>query len=251
MLNILIEDVSPSDVWDFKNEHNYAYNFISDEKVGKVPLSDYYKFEKGVEGKLTYMTANDYINHCIYDIFKSSYEATVTNSVDFDTVDQYAEAMLAGNKFPIPYLNYANRQQEGRHRALAFAQAFGENTKLPVVEIMETDVTLDEIADYCMRKWGNVKSWIEEVALGLGYSKQEVNEYLGIEDEESYDDFEIDEDELNQAFIQDLEDELNAELDDFDYENTVKQLSKKSGKSIKDIENLSADKFAKLLQKYL
>lgn len=246
MLNILIESVSPSSVWNFDDTHNFSYNFVSDERVGKVSLSDYYKFEKGLEGKLTYMTGDDYINHCIYDIFKSSYQSAVTNSVDFDTVHGYAEAMLSGSRFPVPYLNYATRQQEGRHRALAFKEAFGENAKMPVVEIYPTEATLDEIADYCMQKWGNISNWIEEVALNLGYSRDEVNEYLGIEPD--IDDIEFDEDELNQAFIQDLEDEMASE---FDYDNTIKTLSQKSGISVKEIERMSPDKLAKLLQKYM
>lgn len=52
-------------------------------------------------------------------------------------VEKYAENMKEGDVFPLPYLDYADNLQEGRHRALAFEKAFGEYKEFPVMVITE------------------------------------------------------------------------------------------------------------------
>lgn len=83
-------------------------------KVGNVTSHDYQKFEKGKDSKIVHMTADEYINECIDNIFHSNYEAVVNNAVDTNTVYKYMFDMKHGDVFPLPYLNYVNNTQEGR-----------------------------------------------------------------------------------------------------------------------------------------
>lgn len=205
---ILIYEDSGSSAFDINNPGRVVKQYLPTEKVGNVSAKDYMKFEKRQDAEIVYMTADEYINRCIKDIFGMSYDKVVTDAVDFDKVDKYANLMKHGTTFPIGYLNYADRQQEGRHRALAFKQAFGKDAKMPVLIINPTatySVTLDEIMDYCRRKWGEYADhFFEGVASNIGYSDYEIDEYLGRDTDVEFD---VSDDELADM----LDDEYNVE----------------------------------------
>ena len=91
-------------VFDVNNPGNYVAEYTT-EKVGNVSGHDYKYFEKGMDGRLTTMTCDEYIQHCVDDIFKTSYEGVV-RWVDEAKVHEYANHMKQGETFPIPYVNY-------------------------------------------------------------------------------------------------------------------------------------------------
>ena len=249
MIKFLYESTAPN-VFRTDYTGNSVGDVISNEPLGNVRERDYFKFEKGKDGIITYMTANDYINHCIHDIFNSTYDRTVTNAVDWSSVDKYAEAMKNGEKFPLCYLDYVTNNQEGRHRALAFKQAFGEDAEMPVLEIYPTNVTDDEIAEYCMQKWGSLQYWYPYVASKLGRTEREINNYLGIETKESEEEPIIEPDDLDNIddllYIYDLvDDESDIDLDDF-----IDFVNDKSNKQINSIDDLDAYDLSKWLDKY-
>ena len=164
------------------------------EQVGKVSGHDYMKFEKGKDGVIVRMTPDQYIQNCVSDIFQSSYESVVDNAVEDYRVHEYANKMKQGSVFPIPYLDYTTHNQEGRHRALAFKEAFGSDEKMPVLVIKPTKTTLDEINQYCKQKYGSLANeFMLGIAVGLGFSESEVYQYLGIkppkEEPETEEDF--------------------------------------------------------------
>lgn len=235
----------------FNNNSRETYGDLinPNSKVGNATTHDYYKFEKGEDAILTYMTGDEYINKCIYDIFKSNYNKVVTNSVDWNKVDKYAELMKQGVKFPTPYLNYTNAGQEGRHRALAFKQAFGDDAEMPVIEIYPSNPTLDEIYEYCETRWQDAEQWIEYVAPKFGYNTKEIYDYLGkeyIEPEESED--EIEPDDLDN--IDDLLDDDDLISDEDDMSGFFNFVSKKLNKPINSIDDIPNDKFNNLLMLY-
>ena len=78
-------------VFDFQDTHNPVSTYFSN--VGSVSGHDYMKFEKGKDSKITYMTGDEYIQHCIEDIFKSDYNATVTFAIKDYKVHEYADLM--------------------------------------------------------------------------------------------------------------------------------------------------------------
>jgi hypothetical protein len=186
---------------------------------------------------------------CIYDILKSNYNKVVTNSVDWDKVDKYAELMKQGVKFPTPYLNYTNAGQEGRHRASAFKQAFGDDAEMPVIEIYPSNPTLDEIYEYCETRWQDAEQWMEYVAPNFGYTTKEIYDYLGkeyIKPEESED--EIEPDDLDN--IDDLLDDEDLISDEDDMSGFFNFVSKKLNKPINSIDDIPNDKFNNLLMQY-
>ena len=236
----------------FNNNSRETYGDLvnPNSKVGNVTTHDYYKFEKGKDAVLTYMTADDYIDRCINNVFKSTYAKTVTNAIDWNKVNEYAELMKQGTKFPTPYLDYVNAGQEGRHRALAFKQAFGEDAEMPVIELYPSNPTLDEIYDYCTQKWQDGEQWMEYVAPNFGYTTKEIYDYLGkeyIEQEEPKE--EIEPDDLNN--IDDLlddEDLINSDTDSLgDFFNFASQ---KLNRKITDIDDMSNTEFDKLVMQY-
>jgi hypothetical protein len=207
-MKLFIKEASSKTVFDINNPGRYVEDYLFDKKVGKVPSHDYFKFEKLRDGNITWMTGDEYIDKCIKYIFDLSYDQVVTKAVDFDKVNNYADKMLSGDTFPICYLDYVYRQQEGRHRALAFKKAFGDSAKMPVLEITSTedeDVSIDEVWDYCTRRWGNnANFFFENIASNCGISEREINRFLGrddseedvIDDSDDFEDFELDDDIL-------------------------------------------------------
>ena len=222
--------------FDVNNPGRNTEEFII-TKVGKVSGHDYQKFEKGKDSKIVYMTADEYINECINNIFKSNYESTVTNAVDMNTVYKYVFDMKHGDIFPIPYLNYVNHQQEGRHRMLAFKLLNGEDAKAPVLVIFETNASEDEIKDYCKRKWGKADPyWVDYIKRALGL----------LDEEELEPDLD---DEIVPDNLDNIDDLISDELDD-DFDKTIEMISQKSGMSKEEIMDLDPLSLSRLLSKY-
>ncbi len=204
-MKLRILESNQNKVFDLSNPGNYVQEYMEDFKVGKVSGHDYQKFDKGRDSKIVYMDADHYIDYCARNIFHSSRDY-VMEPVEEDKVHKYANAMKEGNTFPVPYLDFIYEQQEGRHRALAFAEAFGDKAGFPVLIIYKAEPTLDEIYEYVNKRFGStydenyLKSAFKGYAESFGFSERDIYEYLGIEYEDPDDyydpDFEVDESEL-------------------------------------------------------
>lgn len=234
------------DVFDINNPGNYVAEYTT-EKVGNVSGHDYKYFEKGMDGRLTTMTCDEYIQHCVDDIFKSSYEGVV-RWVDEAKVHEYARHMKQGETFPIPYLNYADKQQEGRHRAFAFKEAFGADAEFPVLEVFPVEKPpLDIIKDYCIRKYGNERQAVmmmPEIA-GRWYTQKEIYNYLGWDYTDDAEDTDTKDEDLPESI-----DELD-DLDDLDDEILLDEMSDISGLTVDELDDLDAADFARLVDKAL
>lgn len=239
-----LRESNKPNVFNNNSRETYGDLINPNSKVGNVTTHDYYKFEKGKDAILTYMTADEYINKCIHDIFKSTYAKTVDNAVDWNKINKYAELMKKGTKFPTPYLDYVNAGQEGRHRALAFKQAFGEDAEMPVIELYPSNPTLDEIYDYCTQRWNDGEQWMEYIAPNFGYTTKEIYDYLGKEYVEPIEDTDNNDND-NDFSISDVEDEDYMDIDEFN--EFVKE---KSNWKITDVYSLPADEFMKWMTKF-
>lgn len=76
------------------------------------------------------MSPKEYLERCAFEIFDGTLESTINGVIDEDA-QKYAEKMKNGEKFDLPYLNYRDNSQEGRHRAVAAYLAGIE--KMPVL----------------------------------------------------------------------------------------------------------------------
>ena len=203
----IIEDNRGS-VFNIHNPGDYVYQYTDDCRVGKVSGHDYQKFDKGRDSKIVYMDADHYIDYCAKNIFHSSRDY-VMEPVEEDKVHKYANAMKEGNTFPVPYLDFIYEQQEGRHRALAYAEAFGDTAGFPVLIIYKAEPTLEEIDNYVKQRFSNYHdSYFKSYAESFGFSEKEIYEYLGL-------DYDEPEDEVDPDFDVDWED-LDIEYDDLD-----------------------------------
>lgn len=240
----------PSTVFDLQNPGNYVNEYIN-ENVGKVSGHDYKYYEKGMDGRITYMTCDEYIDKCINDVFHSSYESTVTNAVDDAKVHEYAKRMLMGDTFPVPYLNYVDEQQEGRHRAFAVKEAFGADAEFPVLEVYKAEPTLPMIQEYCRTKTNNAgmgDMLMPEIA-GRWYSQKTIYDYLGWP-------YNGDDDDEDTEAIEDEEDESTAQDKDYDIDNLdddilLEDVAEFAGIDVDELEDMSDVEFSKLVDKLL
>lgn len=79
------------------------------------------------------MSPREYLERCAYEIFDQGTMESVVNGVVPETAEKYRKMMEDGTKFHLPYLNYRDGGQEGRHRAVA-AHLLGIE-KMPVLII--------------------------------------------------------------------------------------------------------------------
>lgn len=103
-------------------------------------LPEYFAEAKGEKGTIIWMTPDEAIakGAGIHDVLISEELRGVLPSL----VDEYAEQMKAGKKFPLPVLDYKRGDQEGRHRILAAKQA-GE-TRVPILIVEEANPSASE-----------------------------------------------------------------------------------------------------------
>ena len=73
--------------------------------------------ERG-DAYIVHMSPKEYIHRVGFDIFNASLDKTVRGT-DWGNVVKYAKEMREGTRYYMPWLDYKNRGQEGRHRALA------------------------------------------------------------------------------------------------------------------------------------
>lgn len=175
MIRICESDTKKLNIFQDKTRVSDYDAMMDNTKLkGDATRHEYYKFEKGYDYYIDYMTAQEYMDMCSEKAFngRDAYKGVFT-----DKVNEYAESMKNGDKFPLPYINIADEGQEGRHRMLAGAKAFGEDTEFPVMVIIESNPTESEIVDYCKKAYG--KYWdmmLDSLLAKFGYTEDDTTE---------------------------------------------------------------------------
>lgn len=128
-----------------KNVYSHILDCISDPEYCK------FMVEKAI--RIEMMTPKEYIMASANNrTRKNSYWEEV-RIVDNHYVAKYAEDMMSGDKFPVPFIDRKQGDmQEGRHRAMAIEKLWKEgrieDPKLPVVIIYEPRFSEDEYNAY-------------------------------------------------------------------------------------------------------
>jgi hypothetical protein len=92
---------------------------------------EYFRHSEGLNVEIIEMTPMKYMQE-IAKFQKVTIEHQLAQA-DTRTSKIYAEDMKRGSKFPLPFLNYADKGQEGRHRV--FAAMLVGIKKIPVLTI--------------------------------------------------------------------------------------------------------------------
>jgi hypothetical protein len=127
------EEVSGSDIFSLKTTGmSYYNNFINDPY--------YMEDAKNLKAEIKQLTPKEYFEGCA-EIFNSSVDKQVSyTSMDEDTIEHLKQVITQYKKrFPVTFLNYAHKQQEGRHRMYVAGELFGWDTKHPVMIITWAD----------------------------------------------------------------------------------------------------------------
>lgn len=134
---------------------SYYNNFLNNED------HNYMKLAKGVEGKIKYLTKDEYFDICSKVIFKVPIKK-VYEAVSETLVIKYYNMMKKGIKFHLPYINYSNNSQEGRHRMIA-ANMLYEKDKFPVLIVTDYDIKNElGLPNNVKLNYGHTLSWIDE-----------------------------------------------------------------------------------------
>ena len=135
-------DTSMFDGTPFKPDTDTSYynNFLNEKDLA------YMQKAKNRTGDVVLMSPNEYFEACSKYGFPD--EVSVDNlhksrKVDTETNDWMKQMMLSGEKFELPYINYADRTQEGLHRMMAAGNLFGWDTKFPVLIVKVFDTEWD------------------------------------------------------------------------------------------------------------
>lgn len=118
------------------NEEFMNDDVITKNSDGWVKSAKEYAKSKGYEvAEVVYMTPDEYIRY-LGKMWKKSRKKVYEGIENVDNIANYADDMVKGDKFPVPYIDYKLSTQEGRTRALAAKQA-GAN-KIPVLILSDS-----------------------------------------------------------------------------------------------------------------
>lgn len=115
---------------------SYYDRFLNDKDL------KYMQRAKNLTGEIVMMSPKEYYQYAteIFD-YRHDVEDLIAQRSD-SSLDEYVEAMKQGDVFPLCLLNFADKTQEGLHRMLAAARAFGWNEEYPVLIVKPYDEEL-------------------------------------------------------------------------------------------------------------
>lgn len=169
---------------DDKKFYDYRTGTISDNNIfdtHRTGMSFYDQFfnpaeteylakEKNLVGTIEYMTPEEYYQECATKVFNSSAEKLkVERKRDEKTLAHLNDVIDIYNKqFPVPVINYAEKEQEGLHRMYVVGERFGWNTKQPVLVIRwaDTDRAYREAA---AKHKSKIESYIKDAIRKASY----------------------------------------------------------------------------------
>ena len=225
---------------------------------------DYMAEKENLKGHIEMMSPREYYEECANKIFNCSIESLV-NGRKRDTVvnDEIKEIIVKYKRQVfLPYLNYAERNQEGLHRMLVAAELFGWDHKFPVliVEWADEELALQrkkakeenrirlKIKDAVQKAlnyiFDNIDEFEEEVKAQVDYTfdfaDEEVNSFSVKHNDDETTDVEVNSivyqfdteliriepksDDEEEIELDDIDlDDLDIELDDLDLDDFLKK----------------------------
>lgn len=244
-------DLSKGDVIDIsKTGFSYYDDYLTNE--GQKYLYD----KTGTIGKIVQMSPNEYYDYCSKIFNKPVSKLKAGRAADEETIKHLKDVLTVyKKKFPLPYVNLADDQQEGLHRMMVIGDLFGWDHKVPVLYV--------DYADGEREKRETEKSVTEThkeirdaVKKALEYRYNDIDE-IANELEFIFDDnnFDISFDMNNNSFTVERNgvkdtfsiDEIN--IKDYDYDSDMDYIDWKDVLSDVDIDKMSPKEFDDYLKK--
>jgi len=148
LIKQIIKEELNSSYGYFKNKTNIPdFDSILFNQLSNLPQKyhDWY-------GEIKFLSPEEYINECA-KLQDTSYQDQF-KYINKSNVDDIKENMRNGVKYNMPYLNYVNKQQEGRHRVIAASQ-LGQN-KIPVLCLYQDTIQNDNNISDMIGKWDDL-----------------------------------------------------------------------------------------------
>lgn len=139
------------------------YDAILFNKTDELP-----KMYMNWTGEVKFMTLEEYINECA-KLQGTSYEEQFKYINDAN-VSKIQKNMDNGVKYNMPYLNYVDKTQEGRHRVVAASNLGQKEIPVLILKKEDEDFSTDNISDM-------IGKWDDLVKLGDDYYCFFSNEY--------------------------------------------------------------------------
>lgn len=127
-------NASAARVFDENDTHvGYYNNFLNPTDL------EYMQESKNRTGEIIMMTPEEYYEACSKIFNQSVNDLKYQRSSNADAILKYTMDMLNGDVFPLPYVNFADKSQEGLHRMMAAGDAFGWDEEFPVLVVTAYD----------------------------------------------------------------------------------------------------------------
>lgn len=148
LIKQIIKEELNSSYGYFKNKTNIPdFDAILFNQLSNLPKKyhDWY-------AEIKFLSAEEYIYECA-KLQDTSYQDQF-KYINKSNVEDIKENMRNGIKYNMPYLNYVDKQQEGRHRVAA-ANQLGQN-KIPVLCLYQDTIQYDNNISDMIGKWDDL-----------------------------------------------------------------------------------------------
>lgn len=141
-----------------KTGMSYYDDFLDPEGLA------YKQKAKNRTGEIVYMSPNEYFEECSNVIFNGRHsveELKKQRQYDKDTIEWMTNELQNGGQFDIPFINYADKGQEGLHRMLVVGNLYGWDKKFPVLIVRTYDQEKEDRYN-AIRNIKDLKYWMEQ-----------------------------------------------------------------------------------------
>ena len=137
---IILENLEKAKFSTKTTNMSYYDDFLDQKQL------KYMQNAKNRDGKIVQMTPKEYYTECAKNVFDCSVDHLLdSRKIHDDIVEKYRSNMKNGDTFPLCFINYASKQQEGLHRMLAAGEEFGWNVKYPVLVVTVYDEEIEDL----------------------------------------------------------------------------------------------------------
>ena len=148
LIKQIIKEELNSSYGFFKNKTSIPYfDSILSNQLSNLPEKYHNWF-----GEIKFLSAEEYINECA-KLQGTSYQQQFKFILK-SKVEDIKENMSNGVKYDMPYLNYVDKEQEGRHRVIA-ANELNQN-KIPVLCLYQDVIENDNNISDMIGKWDDL-----------------------------------------------------------------------------------------------